>query len=274
LVLPLLTPSLLNVIISQTVEVLYYQESELDNLAGSRRFMFAVGQVQYLYPRHKKEMLESKFDDSPRMSRWLQEDGLQEPGFEFSNNFMVLPFRCFHGEIEVYPGNYLEIECNDGDGSVFIYCDTNGWNDDMRRGYCENMPEYYRPIAAPAQQESNDLLIFILLALLLLMCFCCLLICKHIRVKKDTKHKKKNASSKSKRKNNLKRGQKQASPKRSPKKKPKSKMTPTDVPDLKRSLSGKAKKRKKKKKEAEPAFVVIQGENGPEIWTSNGTLFE
>merc|ERR1712096_132357 len=119
--------------------------------------------------------------------RFLQEE-LADPGFEFSGNFMMMPYQCEHPTETVYAGNYLEVPCVTGEGTKIIFCDVNGWNPSMTRGECLD-DEEWTP-SRVNQTTPGDLSMWIIIAAFLVVLTCGLLFLKHMVPKKKRRRRR------------------------------------------------------------------------------------
>merc|ERR1712217_529900 len=57
----------------------------------------------------------------------------EEAGYEFSSDFWLMPLQCIgtYSDVAISPGQYAEVPCENGEGSMFIFCSENGWDLDQ-----------------------------------------------------------------------------------------------------------------------------------------------
>jgi len=143
-----------SIVMIVTVEVVYAEDN--------RRILLHSG---HSHPSQWYQSSEFKDFDMVHMQRWLQ--AAEDPGYEFQSDFLVLPFMCMgeYTESGVSPGQYAEVPCPDGDGSMFVYCDNDGWDMEQTKGYCEELVEIVEPEAAIQEsEEDNNTVVFIVIS--------------------------------------------------------------------------------------------------------------
>jgi len=176
---PFLGFDMSTMIVSHMVQVVYYGSDEMPS--DNRRRL----QRHYLFPKFKlrKQRIIDRFGEDVARRFLQDEEELAEPGFEYNQEFMMLPFECQYVHPEdgrsetAYAGNYLEVPClDDPTTSLFLYCDESGWNPALSRGECAEHAQYYPDTVQ--QSKSENLSMWIIIAAFLVILTCGLLFLK------------------------------------------------------------------------------------------------
>jgi len=171
------------VVISLTAEVEYGQSRRT-----IRRQLISTG--MWSSKDNRAEFRIDEFDASTFKSiavpnifdarRMLQEEA---PGYEFNSEFWLMPLQCIgtYSDVAISPGQYADVPCEDGDGSMFIFCSESGWDlDQSISEFCaDEIPAAEVVEAEETKSGPNIMLLAIVGAVAVLLvlalakaCFC------------------------------------------------------------------------------------------------------
>jgi len=193
-----------------TVSVTYVQEEDLPPARRRALLRMFLGDEDMSSEFHwldKHMDMEEELDYTEEdIRRFLQEGA----NYDYATDFYLMPFKCSQPYTTdgVYPGQYVEVPCVDRGGSMFIYCDNDGWNLDLAKDFCDQIVSTTEMEAATVEEEEESPLLLFLITGCAFLCTCCLF-CYFWTTRRQRHSNKKMVDMPNKRKSKMKKNHKE-----------------------------------------------------------------